>query len=475
MTSSRLPFLRRTGMALAAAVLLTPAAGSAAPVSFLEAFFHQSGVPDGLQAAEDAAVSPDGLFTYVVGRRDDAIAIFARDPADGTLTYLDHVLWDGDPGGTIPNMNRPVSLAISPDGAHMYVAAFNSDAVVVFSRDLGTGALTYVTSYVDTDPNSLSDPISLLRRAEAVAVSPDGEQVYVGSFDDLSPFDEAALGVYARNASTGELTPVAAYQLGSDGVDMLLRVHGITTSPDGANVYVASVGSAGILGDPAGVAVFQRNMDGTLTFLQSVLEGDPQISVLDNTRAVAVSPDGTSVYAVAGGNDTLGTPGGVTVFSRNPSTGVLSFVAGYSDASLSLEQPDGVKVTPSGDGVLVAAQGISNNDPTGHGLAVFQRSAATGDLILLQVLREGNGVMGVTGAFQVALSPDGTSAYVAGEQAIDPLNPPDPDKGGAVSVFAVPEAGAAASALGAGGALLALARRRQRPAASQSRGTRKTS
>jgi hypothetical protein len=91
------------------------------------------------------------------------------------------------------------------------------------------------------------------------------------------------------------------------------------------------------------------------------------------------------------------------------------------------------------------------------------------------VLRDTAGVMGVNGAFQVALSPDGTSAYVAGEQSIDPLNPPDPDKGGAVSVFAVPEAGAAVSALGAGGALLALARRRQRPAASQSRGTRKTS
>src|SRR5258705_7461863 len=58
--------------------------------------------------------------------------------ASGPLVYAEAVR-DGDAGVT--GIDEPSAIAISPDGAQLYVAGSGANAVSIFARDAGTGAL----------------------------------------------------------------------------------------------------------------------------------------------------------------------------------------------------------------------------------------------------------------------------------------------------------------------------------------------
>ena len=92
------------------------------------------------------ALSPDGR-NRIRGARRRCRETFARDAATGALSQL-----PGAAGCTLPTrtptcahgrgIQAPQHVAVSPDGRNAYVAAFNSAAVAVFSRDGTTGALS---------------------------------------------------------------------------------------------------------------------------------------------------------------------------------------------------------------------------------------------------------------------------------------------------------------------------------------------
>jgi 6-phosphogluconolactonase (cycloisomerase 2 family) len=195
------------------------------------------GTVDGLDGAYAVVVSPDGRHVYVAGYLDDAVAIFDRDESTGLLTYKDVVK---DTDVSVNGLDGANSLAFSPDGAYLYVASRSEDAVAVFVRFLNTGALVEIE--VERDG---ADGVDGLNGARAVAVSPDGSQVYV-----VSQVDDA-LAVFARDGSSGELLFVGAHKDGQNGVDGLDAASGVAVSPDGGHVYVTGYG------DDA-VAVFAR-------------------------------------------------------------------------------------------------------------------------------------------------------------------------------------------------------------------------
>jgi DNA-binding beta-propeller fold protein YncE len=83
-------------------------------------------------------VSPDGTSAYVASTSDDAVAVFDR-AGDGTLTQKP------GPAGCISDsgagrcrdgtaLDSSHSVAVSPDGQSVYVASASSDAVAVFDR-----------------------------------------------------------------------------------------------------------------------------------------------------------------------------------------------------------------------------------------------------------------------------------------------------------------------------------------------------
>src|SRR5437870_2366533 len=132
----------------------------------------------GLFGAKAVTVSPDGANLYVAGGYDDALVVFGRNPETGMLTYLQK-LEDGV--GGVNGLNGADAVAVSPDGTHVLVTGSVDDALAVFERDPATGTLTYVERLRDGIAG-----VDGLHKAQAVDVSPDGASVYAAGPADTA-------------------------------------------------------------------------------------------------------------------------------------------------------------------------------------------------------------------------------------------------------------------------------------------------
>src|SRR3954453_21975688 len=97
---------------------------------------------------EDVVVSPDRRFVYVASFGNHDIAIFERNRRTGRLTQLPGRRGCGHHQPTAPRPHRctrgralrgAAALALSPDGRNLYVAAAGSDALSIFARNRRTG------------------------------------------------------------------------------------------------------------------------------------------------------------------------------------------------------------------------------------------------------------------------------------------------------------------------------------------------
>ena len=213
----------------AVAFALTLAASHSAQAALLDLVDSQiqgtNGV-SGLAGVLAVIVSPDGRDVYAAGANDDAIVAFRRDPATGALTQT-QVIKDGVDG--VDGLAFASALALSPDGKHLYVTGSNDNAVAVFTRDAATGMLTFVEAQKEGVAG-----VDGLKFARSVAISPDGAFVYVaGQLDD-------AIAVFKRNGLTGWLSFVEVQREGVNGVRGIAGPLAVTISPDGANLYLAS-------------------------------------------------------------------------------------------------------------------------------------------------------------------------------------------------------------------------------------------
>jgi len=415
----------RSSLLLACLLLAPCAAAAAPPLSFVEVHFHGQGSLDGLHGASDTVVSPDGANAYTLGRADDSVSEWARDPATGALTYLGRQLGNNDPGGTVPNFDSPEAAVMSADGRHLYVVTSNTDpepipstaGVTIFARDPSTGLLSYAGSVLDGQDGSS------LQRPAGIAISPDGSSVYAGDF--RSNFYEGAVNVYARDSASGLLTHLQTLSHVVPTPDGLDKVHEFAVSPDGRNLYITSHGS---LGNDQGVATYARDPGtGTIRFVSVLLHGMPGVAGLGDPYGALVSPDGAFVYVASHA-------GSIDGFARDPATGALSPAFSYSAAAIGIVSPDSLAMSPDGSRFFMSAQGtIGVYDGK---LTAFTRDAATGKLALIQrVADDANGVDGLKGALDVAASPDGTSLYVSSEQDAPPGS--TQTEKGALAVFAV--------------------------------------
>lgn len=93
-------------------------------------------LPNGFKGENDGAeiyVHPNGKFLYVSNRGRDCIAVFAIDPAKGTLTHLEDVPTQG---------KTPRHFALDPTGSYLFAENQDSDTIAVFRIDRSTGRLT---------------------------------------------------------------------------------------------------------------------------------------------------------------------------------------------------------------------------------------------------------------------------------------------------------------------------------------------
>lgn len=95
----------------------------------------------GRSTTAEIAVAPSGRFLYGSNRGHDSIAIFAIDPATGTLTSVG---WEPS-GGKMPRF-----FALDPSGKFLYSANQSSGTIVAFRVDQTTGALAPTGDVVHT-------------------------------------------------------------------------------------------------------------------------------------------------------------------------------------------------------------------------------------------------------------------------------------------------------------------------------------
>jgi 6-phosphogluconolactonase (cycloisomerase 2 family) len=273
----------------------------------------------------DVAVSPDGKSVYVTGSDSGAVAVFSRNLTSGALSFV-----ESETGGT-PRV--PYGLAISPDGKHVYVSDYDG-GVLAYARNATNGALSFVDKHVG----------QALAGAQYLGVSPNGKSVYVPASGGR------ALNVFSRNATTGALTAVEVKKQGVGGVDGLNGASAVAVSEDGDDVYVT--------------AVYQGTV---ATFARSSSTGRLQFRGLKKTGAgacdLAVAPDDVNVY-VAGCDSQA-----MAIFSRNRTTGALTTVGivKHGDRGVDLREFWGPSVSPDGKNVYVA-------DLTGDAVGTFVRN-----------------------------------------------------------------------------------------------------
>ncbi|UCD98312.1 MAG: beta-propeller fold lactonase family protein [Chloroflexota bacterium] len=226
-----------------------------------------------LERTRAVIVSPDGKNVYVASQISNwsdefpnrgAVSIFSRNVSTGAITQLagtDGCISETGTNGACVNgktLARAFDLTVSPDGRYIYVTAFKSDSISVFSRDQTTGILAQLggtdgcisesgTRGACTDGVALDGP-------RAVTISPDGNNIYVAlAFSD-------AVSILSRDQTTGVLTQLAGMEgciseTGTGGACVqgiaLDGARSVIVSPDGKNVYVGTFVSSSI-------AIFSR-------------------------------------------------------------------------------------------------------------------------------------------------------------------------------------------------------------------------
>jgi hypothetical protein len=135
-----------------ALVALSAAPARSAALVQLEVHTDGANGVDGLDGPQGLAISPDGSSLYVVSSVDGSVAVFARS-AGSALTFVEA---EKDGVNGVDGLGGAQAVAVSPDGAHVYVASSGTstvtgtdDAVAIFTRDALTGALTFVAAVRD--------------------------------------------------------------------------------------------------------------------------------------------------------------------------------------------------------------------------------------------------------------------------------------------------------------------------------------
>jgi DNA-binding beta-propeller fold protein YncE len=388
---------------------------------------------------EDVVVSPDGRHVYVASYGSHAIAVFARARRTGHLRQLDGIrgcVRHQPEGRRVRTcaparaLGGPVAIAISPDGRNVYVAAAGSDALSVFARNRRTGALRQLAGAagcLSQRPGGGCGHARALNEPTSVAVSPDGARVYVAG----RRFPSAvAIFIRARDGSLAQgagPTGCVSHRGGSGcaAARALSAPEEVAVTPDGRHVLVAAMRSRAVAVLTPGPAGLVQDPGANGCIALGGAEGCAPARALRGPVDLAVSPDGRWVYAAASTADA------VTVLHRNRTTGALTQPRGRRGClgqgsgargcapGRALDEPWGVALSPDGRSLYAVSAKINT-------LAAAARNRETGRLTQLPgrsgcfIRAGGFGCpegRGLTVAVAVTVSPDGRNVYVASEDS----------------------------------------------------------
>ena len=285
------------------------------------------------------------------------IVAFREDPISGVLTPL-----AGSPFAAGTDVH---SIAIHPSKKFMYAANSFDSTISLFTID-NFGALTEVTPRTATGTSP-----------RFIVMDPAGSFLYVGNIGE-----NGSLWSYSIDSSSGALTQVGTFQLGTIPLNMAVL------PSTGAVLYVTGAGSGGsqgfieVLGLTAGVATSFK----LVTQVGGV-----------NPDGLAIDPGGKYLYVANSAPDNS-----ISAFAISSSDGSLTELSG-SPLGETYASPVALLVDKSDKYLYVANEGSAN-------VAAYS-IASTGGLTLLT-----NSPFGTSSqpAF-IATDPSGTHLFVGNQ------------------------------------------------------------
>ena len=233
--------------------------------------------------------------------------------------------------------------------------------------------------------------------ATSVAASPTGRTVFVTADDnDGGP----AFITVAYNAATGATRWTARsgrFATGSDGIT-------VAVGPDGRRVFVAAT-SAGKVSGPGPVFIFAYDAATGAREWVSQIAGASQLE--NSGRALAVSPDSSKLYVIA--TNDVGTSANSVTTAYAAATGTVRWSASFpTSPDMGINRASALAVNPDGKSVYATINTVHFGS-TASRFTTISYSAATG----AQLWASSDTQFGSL-AMSAAVGPDGGTVFAAG-------------------------------------------------------------
>jgi DNA-binding beta-propeller fold protein YncE len=346
------------------------------------------------------AVSPDSSKVFVTGESYGGSSTGYDYATIGINATTGGSLWLRRYNGPGSSTDSGQSVVVSPDGSKVFVTGYSEGESTYYdyatiAYDAVTGVELWAARF-SRSPDSDDEPWSL-------AVSPDGSRVFVTGFS-TGPTSQRDWATVAYDAITGTPVWVKRHNGPAKQDD---NASDLAVSPDGTTLFVVGTewGTASFA-DAAIVAY--STSDGTARWARRY---DGPAHKDDYAISVAVAPDGTEVYLTGGSSAVSGASDYVTM-AFGASDGTKRWLRRYNGPARSEDNATDLQVTPDVGMVVVTGWSMAQQgQPQYTTIAYDSSSGAT-----VWVTRSDQDAY----ATDVAISADGTQAFVTGEAGSTP-------------------------------------------------------
>lgn len=386
--------------------------------------FHSS-----LKNGENGIVGLRGASTVFVDKNenifvasfgDNALAVFVD---NGDAMEQKSVVKHGD--FQIKYFRQPYKVIGNKESDSVFVTSYKDNSVSEFAyitkelaMDDKAKNTEGLTAGTDDKEKNINDTLTLaqvslfrediggvsgLNGAWGGAAHPNGDIL-------VSGFKSNAIAIFRPESETGRMGYSHTIYDGDGKIQGLNRAFDIAVSNDNANIYVSGVFDSSI-------AIFSKNTAGEFVFSTHITEGvkatktlnelGNELPITENAGLVGIwslveSPDGKNLYGTRYADNAL------VVFARDTTNGTLSFVETLFDNKDGVDGLAGAyDIAVSNDGKNIYVTGFRDD-----AVGVFSRGE-DGTLKFMEAEREGvDFVSGLDGTYGVMVSPDDKNVFV---------------------------------------------------------------
>ena len=282
-----------------------------------------------------------------------------------------------------PPAFQGMDVAVSPDGNQVYVLSYSPPLVRVFDRGPNDSLTPRPGSDGCYNASGSSGCTATPGLGAGIAydldLSPDGSSLYAAN---------GSLVHLQRNPGTGSLTPTGCYGAagGCTAVAPIGPAYSVVVSNDGQSVYTRGGNTFGAFQRNVGTGTLIPEPDGEDCFSETAIAGCSDTYGLNgNAFEMDFSPDGKFLYYP------IQTPGGIGFFQRS-ANGTLTQISGPQGGCITTDGSSTAAgecaTIPDGSGPAMVNGWAATVSPSGNhafisggsGTVVFSRDGETGKL-----------------------------------------------------------------------------------------------